>query len=477
MGKVRPIQDTPSLPRLMCAAMLALVPLATGCGGKTDKAQKAGAGETVVVEVVRARPVSGGAEIVATGAFRREREIDLSFRIGGVLRQINFREGDRVAAGALVAALDPTQVNAQISQAQAQALQADAGIGQAQEQARAATSSITAAQAGQAQALAAVGQADAQLGSAQAALAQARADAENARRDYERDQALASKGFVTPARLDARKTRLTVADANIAAAQAGVIAAEQTARAARAGVQAAQAGISQAQAGAGAAIAGVRAASGRAQAAQAGVSAAAFDRRWARLVAPAAGIILARNAEPGEITAPGQPIVVLADDTSPLVLRVPVSDRDVMRVRVGDTARVRADATASDLIGQVTRIGERSDPRTGAFDVDIRVGGNAAVKTGFFAQATILGSGEGAPRGGQVLIPAEALIEAKNGAASIFVVGADPNSVKRVRVGFVAFRGDKALVTGLAPNAAVITSGGGYISDNSRISVVERAPS
>jgi RND family efflux transporter MFP subunit len=428
----------------------------------------------IVVEIVRARGLSGGTEVIATGAFKREREIDLAFRIPGVLRQVNYREGDVIAQGAVVAAIDPTQVDAQIAQAQAQAMQASAGIGQAQEQVRAASASISAAQAGQAQAVASAGQADANIGRAQASLAQARADLDNARREFSRDQTLANRGYVSAARLDSRRTRLDVATATVRAAEAGVTAAQQTAVAARAGINAAGAGVNQAQAGAGAAVAGVRAASGRAQAAQAGVNAAAFDRRWARLIAPASGIVLTRSAEPGEVTAPGQPILTLADEKSPLILRTPVSDRDVMRVKVGDPAQVRVSAIGAEVSGQVSRVAERADPRTGAFDVDVRVDSNGQIKTGFFAEARILATAGDLTPQDQVLVPAEALIEARNGAASLFIVGPDNKTVKRSQVGFIGFRGGEAIVTGLPVGAAIVTAGGGYISDGAIVTVVER---
>jgi RND family efflux transporter MFP subunit len=430
--------------------------------------------EEIVVEVVRARGLSGGVDVVATGAFKREREIELSFRIPGVLRQINYREGDIIPQGAVVASIDPTQVDAQIAQAQAQAMQASAGIGQAQEQANAANSSISAARAGAAQAVAAAGQADANVGRAQAGLAQARADYDNARRELQRDQTLANKGYVSQARLDTRKTRVDVALANVNAAQAGVNAAQQTAVAARAGINAAGAGVNQAQAGAGAAVAGVRAASGRAAAAQAGVNAAAFDRRWARLIAPAGGIVLTRLAEPGEVTAPGQPILTMADEQSPLILRTPVSDRDVARVKVGDAARIRVSAIGADLTGQVSRVAQRADPRTGAFDVDVRIASNAAIKTGFFAEARILATSGNLTPQDQVLVPAEALIEARDGAATLFVLAPDKKTVKRTQVGFVGFRGGDAIVTGLAVGAPIVTSGGGYVSDGGAVTVVER---
>jgi RND family efflux transporter MFP subunit len=474
----RPLKVAPAM-------LIASLVVLAACGGadgtkaaaKTDKAStpatKAG-GEQIVVEVVRARGISGGVDVVATGAFKREREIDLSFRIPGVLRQVNFREGDIIAQGAIVASIDPTQVDAQIAQAQANAMQASAGIGQAQEQANAATSSIGAARAGQAQAIASAGQADANVGRAQAVLAQARADYENARRELGRDQTLANKGYVSRARLDTRQTRVDVALANVRAAEAGVTAAQQTAVAARAGINAAGAGVNQAEAGAGAAVAGVRAASGRAAAAQAGVNAAAFDRRWARLVAPAGGIVLTRLAEPGEVTAPGQPILVMADEQSPLILRTPVSDRDVARVKVGDPARIRVSAIGTELSGQVSRVAERADPRTGAFDVDVRIASNAAIKTGFFAEARILATAGNLSPGDQVLVPAEALIEARNGTASLFVLAGDNKTVKRTQVGFVGFRGGDAIVTGLPVGAAIVTSGGGYVSDGAAVTVVER---
>jgi multidrug resistance efflux pump len=475
---------------LILASAMALGLSACGADTPADKAEGAkgkaeaqataqGESEAVLVEVVSATPVTGGADIVATGAFKREREIDLSFRISGVLRQINFREGDLVSRGALVAAIDPTQVQAQIAQAQAQAMQAGAGIGQAQEQARAATSAILSAQAGQSQALANAGQAQAGISRAEASLAQARADLANARRELERDQTLANRGFVSPARLDSRQTRLDVAEASVRAAEAGVVAARQTAAAANAGISASQAGVTQAQASAGAAVAGIRAASGRAQAADAGVSAAAFDRRWASLIAPVSGIVLTRSAEPGEITAPGQPILTLADETSALILRAPVSDRDVARIRIGDPATLRVAAISADLTGEVSRVAERADPRTGAFDVDIRVAQAGSVKTGFFAEARILGTRGVGPDNnlappGQTLVPAEALLEATNGKASLFVLQANKTRVRKTQVNFLGFKDGAAIVSGLPAGALVVTAGGAYVSEASLVRVVER---
>jgi len=67
---------------------------------------------------------------------------------------------------------------------------------------------------------------------------------------------------------------------------------------------------------------------------------ARFNQRYAAIVAPAAGTVLRRLAEPGQTVGPGTPIVVFSADGSGQVVRVGLADRDVVRVRAGDTATV-----------------------------------------------------------------------------------------------------------------------------------------
>jgi multidrug efflux pump subunit AcrA (membrane-fusion protein) len=254
-------------------------------------------------------------------------------------------------------------------------------------------------------------------------------------------------------------------------ARAGLDAARTGVDAARASANAARAGVGQAEAGAGAAAAGIRAATGATSAAQAGVRAAAFDRSKARLLAPAAGVIIARAAEPGEVVAAGRPVLTLSDETSPLVLRTPLSDRDVARVAIGDAALIRVDALGRDVTGRVSRIGRQADPRTGAFDIDITVEESVGIRTGFIAEARLLAASLQPAPAGQTRIPAEALLEAADGSATLFVLARDRRTARLVRVGFAGFQEGSALVTGLAPGALVITRGGGFLSDGAPVEV------
>jgi membrane fusion protein, multidrug efflux system len=56
--------------------------------------------------------------IEATGVVAARDELRLSFKAGGVVQRVAVREGDAVRKGQLLAQLDPTEITAQVSQAQ-----------------------------------------------------------------------------------------------------------------------------------------------------------------------------------------------------------------------------------------------------------------------------------------------------------------------------------------------------------------------
>lgn len=262
------------------------------------------------------------------------------------------------------------------------------------------------------------GQVLATLDPAGVAAAEARAsvDVERARRDLARDQALFDKGYVSQQRLDDRKSAV--------------------------------------------------------RAAQAGAGAAAFDRRWATLVSPAGGVVLQRTAQAGEVVQPGQAVLRIADEASPLTLRAPLPDRDVARVRVGQAVTVRVDGVEAPIAARVARIGERAGAQTGAVDVEIELSSAAGLRSGQMASAQIaVPLAAGATTLSRV--PAEAILEAQGKQA--FVLTLDRGVARRRAVTFGGFDGDDALVGGLAPQTQVITAGAGFVSDGEAVRVVDPA--
>lgn len=92
------------------------------CGSKADRgpAERPVLAEESVVPVkltpvttlVRAEPV------VASGLVSSAAEARLSFKVGGIINQMFVKEGQSVRKGQLLATLDLTEINAQVSQAQ-----------------------------------------------------------------------------------------------------------------------------------------------------------------------------------------------------------------------------------------------------------------------------------------------------------------------------------------------------------------------
>ncbi|MFN3512829.1 MAG: efflux RND transporter periplasmic adaptor subunit [Phenylobacterium sp.] len=259
------------------------------------------------------------------------------------------------------------------------------------------------------------GQVLARLDPTGVAAAETRADAEleRARRDLARDEALFAQGFVSRQRLDDRRS--------------AVKAAEAAARA------------------------------------------AAFDRRWATLSSPADGVVLQRVAQAGEVVQPGQAVLRIADETSPLILRAPLADRDAPRVRIGQPATVRVEGLAEPISARVARIGARAGAQTGAVEVEIELPSVAALFSGQAASVELAVAPQAGPAYARV--PAEAILEADGTRAFVLVV--ENGTARRRAVSFGGFDGDEALVEGLARGARVITAGAGFVGDGEKVRVVD----
>lgn len=246
---------------------------------------------------------------------------------------------------------------------------------------------------------------------------QTAADLERARRDVERDRTLFEKGYVSRQRIDDHQSAL--------------------------------------------------------KAAQAAYDAARFDRRWASLVSPVSGVVLERRAQAGEVVAAGQVVARVADLSSPLILRLPLSVREAARVKVGDAAQVTIEDLGSQVLaGRVTRVGEAADTRTGAINVEVELSAPPGVlRSGQVAHATLQVRTVPGAATSYARIPAEAVLEATGQRA--FVYRFDNGAARRTAVGFGGFDGDDALVSGLPDGVQVITAGAGFVADGEAVSVVD----
>ena len=126
--------------------------------------------------------------------------------------------------------------------------------------------------------------------------------------------------------------------------------------------------------------------------------AARFNRRYARIVAPADGVVLERLAAAHELVAAGQPVLEVSSGRRGYVLRVSVADRELLSLAMGMAAAVSVDAAPGlSLSGAITEISRAADPATGLFPVEITLAASPLpLASGLIASARLQpGAGSG----------------------------------------------------------------------------------
>ncbi len=185
-----------------------------------------------------------------------------------------------------------------------------------------------------------------ELARAESELQAAESDAARAAADLKRLEPLAARGDVSRAVLDAAVAAARSTAARRDAGRASVALMREGARAERRGVAAAE----------------VRGA----VAASAAIRAAANDLV---LVAPTDGVVLSRNAEPGEVLAAGQSAVTLGQPGRPWA-RIYVSQFVVPSLHVGDSLTAVLDRDTMEFRGRVVAVASKAEftPRVALTD-------------------------------------------------------------------------------------------------------------
>jgi RND family efflux transporter MFP subunit len=201
--------------------------------------------------------------------------------------------------------------------------------------------------------------------------------------------------------------------------------------------------------------------------ARASVDAAAFNAQRSAIVAPDDGRVDRRMIEPGEVAAPGRPAFHVSGRSKGAVVRLGLTDRDVLRVRDGDVARVVLDARPDlDLPAKITQIATVASPGSGTFDVEVRLDTlPEGLLSGLTAKVEIRHD-----ETVSAVVPIGALVDGRGDRASVFVVDGDHAKKVPVRVAFL-LDDRAALTTGLESVARVIEAGAAQLDEGSRIRV------
>jgi RND family efflux transporter MFP subunit len=134
--------------------------------------------------------------------------------------------------------------------------------------------------------------------------------------------------------------------------------------------------------------------------------------------APLTGFLTEKTVEIGQWVSKGGMVGEVIEIRKVLV-RAPVSERQISYVRVGDSARVRFDAIPGrDFTGRIARVIPKADPKSRTFPVEVELDNTIdyIIKVGMFARV-FMEYGESVQA---VLIPKDAMLIRPRGAA-VFV--------------------------------------------------------
>ena len=207
--------------------------------------------------------------------------------------------------------------------------------------------------------------------------------------------------------------------------------------------------------------------------ASAALTAARFNREHSVIVAPENGRILRRLVETGEVINPGSSVFLFAGGGAGdgWVVRTGIADREMVKLKIGDKAKMTFDAyPGASFPAVVTEIAGAADPVNGTFEVELKVNAqDKKLATGLVAKAEIF------PSGGteMLVVPIEALAEADGERASVYTLGEDGTTVKKLPIRTAGIYGNVVAVReGLQEGTAVITRGTAYLTETSKVKVV-----
>ena len=300
--------------------------------------------------------------IHTNGLLLNKDEIRLSFKMGGVIRDLEVREGERVRKGQKLAEIELAEVNAQVEQA--------------------------------------------------------RQAHEKAQRDVERGERLYADQVISLEQLQDLRTQSAVTEAGLKSAQ--------------------------------------------------------FNSNYSSIIAPRDGTVLRKLAEERELVAAGAPVLVLGAQDQGFVVRAGLADREIVQIKLRDTAEIRLDALPDvTLTGKVSEIASAADPASGLFDIEVQLDPtHQPLKSGLVAKLDIVPATALAAE--RVYVPVASIVEGNGRKASVFIL--DQNHARRrdVEVAFIDEE-SVALLSGLTVGESVITDGALYLEDGEAVAVQPQA--
>jgi cobalt-zinc-cadmium efflux system membrane fusion protein len=176
------------------------------------------------------------------------------------------------------------------------------------------------------------------------------------------------------------------------------------------------------------------------------------------LVAPFAGVVVARDASLGEMATPSDTLFTVAD-LSEVWIALDIFERDFARVQQGQSVAVMATAYPGRTFpGRIVYIGDVLDAAKRTVRARVEVPNrDGALKPGMFATANIQVGGGGTP----LAVVSQDALQVVDGKRVVFVPGDAPGEFRPVpvEVGETIDGNRVVILSGIAPGARIVTAG------------------
>ncbi|VVT27507.1 Secretion protein HylD [Sphingomonas aurantiaca] len=187
--------------------------------------------------------------------------------------------------------------------------------------------------------------------------------------------------------------------------------------------------------------------------------------------APAAGLVLTRGVEPGQIVGPSAGVLFRMAMGGQMEMRAQLSEADLAGLRAGARATVVPVGTTQGYPGEVWQVSPVIDPQTRQGIARIAVKYDPALRPGGFAAATIVGGVTQAP-----LLPDSALQSDEKG-NYVYIVGPGDKIARRnVTIGQVSDAG-VTIAGGLDGSERVVQSAGGFLAPGQTVKPITKKAS
>ncbi|MDE2616077.1 MAG: efflux RND transporter periplasmic adaptor subunit [Burkholderiales bacterium] len=214
--------------------------------------------------------------------------------------------------------------------------------------------------------------------------------------------------------------------------------------------------------------AALKAAQAQVDQAQAQLASQRNQGSYATLVADAAGVVTAVEAEPGQVVSAGLPVVRVAQD-GPRDAVFAVPEDKLAMMRQGSAVDVRVWPGQTQLVGRVREVSASADPVTRTYQVKVALEGKQSPPLG--ATVTVQPKLRSEQRQAAIKLPTSALRQ-DGQATAVWVLDSQGMTVRSQVVQIATADGNEAVVAaGLQDGQLVVSAGVHVLSPGQKVTI------